>query len=68
MAQTSYVSRVAANQQNRDSFYIQLASLLLHLDALNLNLISIVRNPDFTVTVTLNNPIPDGQLLHLGVQ
>lgn len=65
MAQTSYTSTTVITLANRAAAYERAARMLQHLDALNLNLVSIVVNADKTVTVTLNNPVPADQLSHL---
>lgn len=58
MAQTSYTTTVAATLANRAEFYQRIAWFLLHCDAYNINVISIVRNADNTVTITASGPIP----------
>jgi len=65
MAQTTYTSTTVITLATRDEAYKRAARLLLHLDALNLNLISIIVNPDKTVSFTLNNPLSADQLDHL---
>lgn len=68
MAVTSYTSIAAVTLATRAKAYERAASLLIHLHALNLNLISLVVNADKTVTVTLNNPLPASQLAHLSLE
>lgn len=66
MAQTSYTSPVITAGTRRVA-YERLALLLTHLDALNINLVSIVRNADNTITVTVASAVPPEQLIHLGL-
>ena len=68
MAQTSYTSTNAVTLANRAKAYERAAVLLTHLHTLNINLISLVVNPNKTVTVTLNNPLPASQLAHLSLE
>lgn len=65
MAQTTYTSTTVVTLATRAEAYNRAARLLLHLDALNLNLVSIIVNADHTVSFTLNNPISAEQLDHL---
>jgi hypothetical protein len=44
VAQTAYQSKVAVTMANRSAAYEAVASLMLHLDHLGLNLISLVRD------------------------
>lgn len=57
MPNTTYTSRKAVTLATRAAAYEKLSEILLHLDALNLNLVSIVRNGDNTVSITVSNPI-----------
>jgi hypothetical protein len=68
MAQTTYVSKVAVTLATRERAYRKLSDLCLHLHALNLNLISVVRRPDNFVEVTLNDELPTSQVDHLGLE
>lgn len=54
----SYLTPPIDTLNKRRIAYERLASLLLHLHNLNINLLSLVRNPDATVTITTNNPLP----------
>lgn len=68
MAQTVYVSKVAVSLATRTAAYNALRTLIHHLDAFDLNLISIVRRADNFIEITINNPLPVGQADHLGLQ
>lgn len=57
--------RITAQTKRRA--YELLASLLDHLPNLGIDLVSIVRNADNSVTITLTNPIPADRLDHLGL-
>lgn len=67
MAQTTYTTTTAVTLATRRIAYQRIAELFMHLDAFNLNVLAIVLNADHTVSITLNNPLPAGQLQHLGV-
>lgn len=54
----TYVTPQIDTLNKRRIAYERLASLLQHLHNLNINLLSLVRNPDTTVTITTNNPLP----------
>jgi len=58
MAQTSYTTTHAVTLATRARAYQLLAEFLLHCDAYNINVISIVRNADNTITITASGPIP----------
>lgn len=62
--QTTYVSQTVT-LQTRPIAYAQAGLLLEHLDHLGINLISIIVNPDHTVSVTLDDALPATQLAHL---
>lgn len=69
MATTVYRSKAQVTLANREAAYEKAAHCLLHLHALNLNLLSMVYDaPTQRVVVTLNNPLPLGQLDHLGLE
>lgn len=68
MAQTVYRSKVAVTMANRSAAYEAAASLMVHLDRLGLNLISLVRDANNFIVVTLNAPLPAGQVDHLGLE
>lgn len=57
MPNTTYTTRRSVTLATRAQAYDKLAEILQHLDALNLNLVSIVRNADNTISITVNNPI-----------
>jgi hypothetical protein len=67
MAQTIYQSKVAVTMATRSAAYEAAASLMLHLDHLGLNLISLVRDTNNFIVVTLNAPLPVEQVDHLGL-
>jgi hypothetical protein len=67
VAQTVYTPPYIATLGNRAVFYERIALMLRHLDALDINLVSIVRNGNSTVTITVDKPIADEQLAHLGI-
>lgn len=67
MAQTSYTPTAVVTLQNRKAVYDHLVVFLQHLDAFNINLVSIVRNADNTITITVSSPIAADQLDHLGL-
>ena len=59
MANTSYISPEISTRVQRSRAYEFLASLMTHLDALGINLVSItVTGVPAVITVTLNNPLP----------
>lgn len=68
MAQTVYRSLQAVTLQNRSRAYEYLASMCLHLESLNLNLIALSLDGSNFVQVTLSNPLPPEQIAHLGLQ
>lgn len=57
MAQTTYTTTHAVTLATRAIAYERLATFLLHCDAYNINLVSIVRNADNTITITGSGPI-----------
>jgi hypothetical protein len=63
----SYTTTQAVTLATRAAAYERLANVFLHLDSLDLNLISVVRNADNTITFTFDKPIskPE-QIPHLG--
>lgn len=67
MATTIYTTpRVTA--QTRKRAYTLLGLLLDHIPYYQgIDIVSIVRNADNSVTITLTNPIPADQLEHLGL-
>lgn len=67
MAQTAYTTqRVTA--QTRAKAYERLCVLLTHIPHYTgVDLVSIVRNPDNSITITLTNPVPPEQVDHLGL-
>lgn len=67
MAQFAYTSQVSVTLATRRAAYERLALMLVHLDGLGINLVSIVRNADNTITITTNQAIPAEQLDHLGL-
>lgn len=62
-----YVSKQAVTLATRHAAYERLCSLLMHLNHFGLNLVSIIRRPDNYIEVTLNAPLPAGQISHLGL-
>lgn len=68
MAQTTYVSKQAVTLATRSAAYERIAMFMIHLDALGLNLVSIVRRADNFIEIILNNPLPAEQVDHLGLQ
>ena len=67
MAVTTYTTpRITA--QTRREAYGRFAALLVHIPYFTgVDIVSIVRNEDNSVTITLTNPIPADQLEHLGL-
>lgn len=66
MAQVSYTTpRITL--QTRKRAYELLGSLCEHLPNLGVDLVSIVRNADNTVTITLTGPLDAEQREHLGL-
>lgn len=67
MAQTSYTTR-QITVDTRKHAYSRLSQLIDHLPYFQgIDLVSITRNADNTITIVLSNPIPLGQLEHLGL-
>lgn len=66
MAQTSYTTQVITAQTRRAA-YQRLGLLCDHIPNLGVDLVSIVRNGDNSVTITLTGPLPTEQLEHLGL-
>lgn len=64
---TSYTPKVVVTRANRSRVCDRVATLFQHLDNLNVNLLSLVRNDDGTYTFTFDKPIPAEQLEHLGL-
>jgi aspartate carbamoyltransferase regulatory subunit len=64
---TSYTSpRITA--QTRKRAYALLGLLIDHIPHFQgIDIVSIVRNADNSVTITLTNPLPADQLEHLGL-
>jgi hypothetical protein len=66
VAQASYTTaRITA--QTRKRAYELLGDLCNHLPGLGIDLVSIVRNADNSVTITLTGPVAAEQLEHLGL-
>lgn len=66
MAQASHISpRITAATRRRA--YLALGELLDHIPGLGVDLVSIVRNADNTVTITFTGPIDDAQADHLNI-
>lgn len=65
MARTVYTTPVIAAGGRRAAMR-QLGDLLEHLEPLGLSLVSVVRNADNSVAITLSGPLPTGQIEHLG--
>lgn len=68
MAQTVYRSKVAVTMANRSAAYDKVALLMEHLDVLGLNLVSLTRDANNFIVVTLNAPLPAEQVDHLGLE
>jgi aspartate carbamoyltransferase regulatory subunit len=67
MAQTAYTTPIIT-AQTRKRAYAQLGLLIDHIPHYQgIDIVSIVRNGDNSVTITLTNPIPADQLDHLGL-
>lgn len=65
MANTTYVSPTIATQAARTKAYQQLASLMVHLEAFGINLVSVsVSAAPVIVTIVLNNPFPADNEAH----
>lgn len=67
MADTTYTPSRQITAQTRVRAYQLLADLLVHLPQLGVDLVSIVRNQDNTVSITLTGPVTASQLEHLGL-
>lgn len=67
MPNTTYTTQQAVTLATRDAAYRRIADFLLHLDPLNLNLLSMVLNGNNTISFVLNNPLPAAQVDHLGL-
>lgn len=64
----NYRSKVQVTLANRAAAYRALSMFLLHLDALNVNLMSIVYNTTTKlIEITTSAPIPAAQHDHLGI-
>lgn len=65
----NYRSLATVTAQNRAAAYEALGVSLRHLDPLNVNLSSITYNAGTQrIDVVTFNPIPAGQLAHLGIE
>lgn len=67
MAQVTYASKVAVTQANKRIAYEYLVTLINHLPAFGVDLLSVQVNADKTISITLTGPLPDDQREHLGV-
>lgn len=65
----NYRSLATVTAQNRRAAYERVCSFLMHLEAWDVTLLSLVYNPGTKLLdiVTLN-AIPAGQLAHLGIE
>lgn len=69
MAQTVYRSKVRATVANREAVTLRACDLLIHLLTFDINLVSIVRDVDNFLIVTLSGPLPNAaQVDHLGLE
>jgi hypothetical protein len=68
MAQTTYTSKVAVTQQNKLKAYEMLTVLIQHLPSFGVDLVSITRDANNFVIVTLTGDIPVDQLDHVGLK
>jgi hypothetical protein len=67
MAQTTYRSQVAVTLATRRRAYERICDFLSHLDALDLNLVSITRDGSNFIVITLSDPLPVSHVDHMGL-
>ena len=67
MAATTYTSTVPVTIANTAKVLGRLHSLALHLPSFGLHMTNLVLNPDKTISITLNGPLPAAQLAHLSL-
>lgn len=68
MAQQTYKSIVPATAQNRDQVYEALSIAMLHFVHLGVDLVSLSRDGQNFVLITVTGSIAPEQLAHLGMQ
>lgn len=68
MANTVYMSKAPVNAQNKARAYEALCVLIAHLQAFGVDLVSLSRDVNGYVIVTLSGPVPSNQLDHVGLQ
>lgn len=67
MAQTSYTTQVIT-AQTRKAAYRKLGELIDHIPHFpGVDIVSIVRNGNNSITITLSNPLSADQAVHLGL-
>lgn len=68
MANVTYTSVVAATAQNRARVYESIAVMCAHLIPLGIDLVSISKDVNSFVLVTVTGAISQAQRTHLGLQ